>query len=40
MCGSMLNSNGVMDPFVLFNSFNEGYFNKVIRQPEIGDNYM
>ena len=39
-CGSMVNSNGVMDPFVLFNSFNPNNFNKVIRQPEIGDNYM
>ena len=39
-CGSEVNSAGVMDSFVLFNTFNPKNFNKVIRQPEIGDNYM
>jgi glycosyltransferase involved in cell wall biosynthesis len=39
-CGSKVNINGVIDPFVLFNTFNPNNFNQVIRQPEIGDNYM
>ena len=29
-----------MDPFVLFFTFNPNNFDKVIKQPEIGDNYM
>ena len=32
--------DGVMDPFVIFFTFNPNNFNQVIRQPEIGDNYM
>ena len=32
--------DGVMDPFVFFFTFNPNNFDKVIYQPEIGDNYM
>ena len=39
-CGCTIKQTGEMDPFVLFFTFNPNNFNKVIRQPEIGDNYM
>ena len=39
-CGSMIKENGDMEPFVIFNTYNPNNFNQVIRQPEIGDNYM
>ena len=38
-CGCSKNEKGEYDPFVIFFSFNPTNFNKVIRQPEIGDNY-
>ena len=39
-CGSEINENGEMEQFVIFNTYNPNIFNQVIRQPEIGDNYM
>ena len=39
-CGSMIKDNGEMEPFVIFNTYNPNNFNQIIRQPEIGDNYM
>ena len=39
-CGSEINSNGEFGPFLLITTFNPNNFNKVIRKPEIGDNYF
>ena len=39
-CGSMINDSGEIEPFVIFNTYNPNNFEQVIRQPEIGDNYM
>jgi glycosyltransferase involved in cell wall biosynthesis len=39
-CACTINNKGEMDPFVLFFTFNPNNFDKVIKQPEIGDNYM
>jgi glycosyltransferase involved in cell wall biosynthesis len=39
-CACTIKDNGEMDPFVIFFTFNPNNFNQVIRQPEIGDNYM
>ena len=39
-CGCSMNEKGEFDPFVVFFSFNPTNFNKVIRQPELGDNYF
>ena len=39
-CACTIKENGEMDPFVIFFTFNPNNFNKVIYQPEIGDNYM
>ena len=39
-CGSEIKENGEMDQFVIFNTYNPNNFNQIIRQPEIGDNYM
>ena len=39
-CGCTIKQTGEMDPFVIFFTFNPNNFNQVIRQPEIGDNYM
>ena len=39
-CGSEINEKGEMEQFVIFNTYNPNIFNQVIRQPEIGDNYM
>ena len=38
-CGCSM-EKGDYDSFVIFFSFNPNNFNQVIRQPEIGDNYM
>ena len=39
-CGSEIKENGDLDKFVIFNTYNPNNFNQIIRQPEIGDNYM
>ena len=39
-CACTIKENGEMDQFLIFNTFNPNNFNKVIKQPEIGDNYM
>ena len=39
-CGCKYLDNGEMDKFYLFFTFNLFNFNKVIKQPEIRDNYM
>ena len=39
-CGSVLNDNGDFGDFLLFNTFNPYSFDKLIKQPEIGDNYF
>ncbi len=39
-CGCKYLDNGEMDNFYLFFTFNLHNFNKVIKQPEIRDNYM
>ena len=39
-CACTIKENGEMDPFVIFFTFNPNNFDKVIKQPEIGDNYM
>ena len=39
-CGSQIDNNGEMGDFQLFSTFNQNNFDKIIRQPEIGDNYF
>ena len=39
-CGSEIKENGDLDKLVIFNTYNPNNFNQIIRQPEIGDNYM
>ena len=39
-CACTIKENGEMDPFVIFFTFNPTNFEQIIRQPEIGDNYM
>ena len=39
-CGSEIKENGDLEKFVIFNTYNPNNFNQIIRQPEIGDNYM
>ena len=39
-CGAPIDNNGKMGNFVEFNIYNKFNFNKVIKQPEIGDNYF
>ena len=39
-CACTIKDNGEMDPFVIFFTFNPNNFDKVIKQPEISDNYM
>ena len=39
-CGSEIKENGDLGKFVIFNTYNPNNFNQIIRQPEIGDNYM
>ena len=40
ICACTIKDNGEMDPFVIFFTFNPNNFDKVIKQPEISDNYM
>ena len=39
-CGSSIDEEGNLGKFVIFQSFDGRHFNQVIRQPDIGDNYM
>ena len=39
-CGATKKDSGELDKFVIFFTFNPNNFNQVIKQPEIGDNYM
>ena len=39
-CACTIKDNDEMDPFVIFFTFNPNNFDKVIKQPEIGDNYI
>ena len=39
-CGSIVNKNGDFGDFLLFNTFVPESFDKVIKQPEIADNYF
>jgi glycosyltransferase involved in cell wall biosynthesis len=39
-CGSIVNKNGDFGDFLLFNTFIPESFDKVIKQPEIADNYF
>ena len=39
-CGATKKDSGGLDSFVIFFTFNPNNFNQVIKQPEIGDNYM
>ena len=39
-CACTIKENGQMDPFVIFFTFNPNNFDQIIRQPEIGENYM
>jgi glycosyltransferase involved in cell wall biosynthesis len=39
-CGCKIKDTGEMEPFCIFFTFNPTNFNKILRQPEIGDNYM
>ena len=39
-CACTMNNEGKMNPFYIFFTFNPNNFNQVIKQPEIGDNYM
>ena len=39
-CACTIKDNGEMDPFVIFFTFNLNNFDKVIKQPELSDNYM
>ena len=39
-CGATKKDSGELDQFVIFFTFNPNNFNQVIKQPEIGDNYM
>jgi glycosyltransferase involved in cell wall biosynthesis len=39
-CGAVLDENGEMGNFILITTFNPKNFGKVIKQPEISDNYM
>ena len=39
-CACTIKENGEMDPFVIFFTFNPNNFEQIIRQPEIGENYM
>jgi glycosyltransferase involved in cell wall biosynthesis len=39
-CGAVLDENGEMGNFILITTFNPHNFDKVIKQPEISDNYM
>ena len=39
-CGAVVDENGEMGNFILFNTFTPRNFGKVLRQPEISDNYF
>jgi glycosyltransferase involved in cell wall biosynthesis len=39
-CGATKKDSGGLDSFVIFFTFNPNNFNQVIKQPDIGDNYM
>ena len=39
-CGAMQTDNGKIESLVIFNTYNPNNFNKIIRSPHIGDNYM
>ena len=39
-CGAVVDENGEIGNFILFNTFNPRNFRKVLRQPEISDNYF
>ena len=39
-CGCKIKDTGEMEQFCVFFTFNPTNFNKVLKQPEIGDNYM
>lgn len=39
-CGSMQTDNGKIESLVIFNTYNPNNFEKIIRKPHIGDNYM
>ena len=39
-CGCKIKDTGEMEPFCVFFTFNPNNFNKILRQPEIGDNYL
>ena len=39
-CGSEIKQNGEMGNFLLYSTFNSNNFDKLIKQPEIGDNYL
>jgi glycosyltransferase involved in cell wall biosynthesis len=39
-CSCTIKENGEMEQFLIFFTFNPKNINQVIRQPEIGDNYM
>jgi glycosyltransferase involved in cell wall biosynthesis len=39
-CGATKKNSGEYDHFVIFFTFNPTNFNQVIKQPDIGDNYM
>ena len=39
-CGAVVDENGEMGNFILFRTFNPRNFGKIIRQPEISENYF
>ena len=39
-CGCQINQNGEMGNFFLYTTFSSNNFDKLIKQPEIGDNYL
>ena len=39
-CGCEINKNGEMGNFLLYSTFNSNNFDKLLKQPEIGDNYL
>ncbi len=39
-CGSMQTDNGKIESLVIFNTYNPNNFDKIVRKPYIGDNYM
>jgi len=39
-CGAMQTDNGKIESLVIFNTYNPNNFDKIVRKPYIGDNYM